>query len=132
VISITQKLFQAASCLLSIAVVNSDYRGTEFGGGTLTGPLTDFNKGGGLLFITALLLTFVYPWLAAMIALAASLFMSALHLYLTMTGVAQRIIPGNYSAPAKSLFYWDQWALLGIFMLVANAYLCCREWHNQR
>jgi len=55
-----------------------------------------------------------------------------LYLYLTMTGVAQRIILGDYSARAQSLFYGDKWALFGILMLFANAYLCWRSWHYLR
>src|SRR6266404_826947 len=72
------KLAQAAACLVCAVVVwryGSDLEGTEFSGGWLTGPLLDMKDVGTLLFVLALLLTFVYRRIAtrSVLALFASL-----------------------------------------------------------
>jgi hypothetical protein len=59
---------------------------TEFGGGTLTGPLLALYCSGGLLSVLALLLTFVYPKGAALGATLASLLCWPLYLYFAAPG----------------------------------------------
>lgn len=72
----TKQLFQAASCLLCAAVAwkySITLVGTEFGGGRLTGPLLTLHISGSVLFILAIVLAFLYPRVAAISALVASM-----------------------------------------------------------
>ncbi len=101
-----------------VVVVISDGSGTEFGGGALTGPLTSLNNSGGLLFLLALILTLIYPRVATICALVASLLCLPLYLYLASPGPFYRMFPigalGRHSLPN---FVWDDWALIGILLL---------------
>jgi hypothetical protein len=65
--------FQAISFLLCLCLalqVTSGLDGTEFSGGSLTGPLLSMADIGTLLFILALVLTFLFPRVAAAISRA--------------------------------------------------------------
>jgi hypothetical protein len=67
---------QAGSFLLSVFLaleITSGLDGTEFSGGWLTGPLLSMEDIGTLLFVLALVLTFLFPRVAAGIGLASSL-----------------------------------------------------------
>jgi hypothetical protein len=88
------------SALRSRRAKHSDLAYMEFCGATLTDPLVKMNISGGLLFILALIVTFIYPWVAAIGALAASLLCLPLYLYLTAPGLAQWMFPGANSARA--------------------------------
>jgi hypothetical protein len=60
---LTQKLAQAAACLLCAIMVwnyGIGLEGTEFSGGRVTGPLLDLYDIGSILFILAVLLTFSF------------------------------------------------------------------------
>jgi len=68
--------FQAGSFLLCIFLalhITRGLDGTEFSGGWLTGPLLSMVDIGTVLFILALVLTFLLPRVAAVIGLASSL-----------------------------------------------------------
>ncbi len=124
-----QTLLQATACLMCavVAAKHSDLAYMEFGGGTLTGPLVQMNTNGGLLFIVALTLTFIYRRIAAICALVASFLCLPLYLYIVAPGIAQRLIPGAYRYLSRTNFVWNQWALIGILMLAVTAYLCFRS-----
>jgi hypothetical protein len=122
-----QRLWQAASCLLCIVVAQRNsfgLAGTEFSGGLLTGPLLDSHDIGSLLFVQALLLTFVYPRVAAALAVGASLLCLPLYLYFTAPGPFRRVFGGEYSVPLQASFVWDRWAILGMLTLVVATYIC--------
>ena len=124
-----QRLLQAASCALCASVAWKYSLGlaeTEFGGGTLTGPLLALHSSGVFLFILALLLTFAYPKVAAMGTLLASLLCWPLYLYFTAPGPFRHVFPGEYSVPAQASFVWDGWAIVGMLGLVVTTYVCLR------
>jgi hypothetical protein len=75
---------QAGSFLLCACLawqVTSGYEGTEFSGGWLTGPLLSMEEIGTVLFILAIVLTFVFPRVAAAIGLAASVLCLPLYFF---------------------------------------------------
>jgi hypothetical protein len=66
--------FQPGSFLLCVYLglqLTRSLDGTEFSGGSLTGPLRSMADGGTLLFIPAIVLTFLFPRVAAAIGLAS-------------------------------------------------------------
>src|SRR5262249_8790181 len=84
-----QKLWQAAGCLLCAAVAwrfTSHLEGTEFSGGRITSPLLDMQNAGVLLFILALILTFLSRRAAAATILLAGLLCLPLYLCFTAPG----------------------------------------------
>jgi hypothetical protein len=124
-----QTLLQAAACLLcaAVAAAYSDRAYTEFGGGALSGPLLKMNTSGGVLFLAALILTFIYRRIAAMCALVASLLCLPLYLFLVTPRPFYWIFPFETlrRRPPPS-FVWNDWALAGILLLAVLAYLCIR------
>ena len=100
------KLAQAAACLVCAVVVwryGSDLEGTEFSGGWLTGPLLDMKDVGTLLFVLALLLTFVYRRIAAATTLVASLLCLPLYLYFTTPGPSAGLSEANIRYHCKRI-----------------------------
>src|SRR5437899_1952881 len=123
------KLTQAAACLVCAVVVwryGSDLEGTEFSGGWLTGPLLDMKDVGTLLFVLALLLTFVYRRIAAATTLVASLLCLPLYLYFTTPGPFRWAFRGEYSVPLQANFVWNKWNIAGIVALTIAACLGIR------
>jgi hypothetical protein len=71
-----QQVYQAGSYLICVFLalqITSGLEGTEFSGGWLTGPLLSMEDTGTVLFIVSVVLTFVFPRVAAAIGLASSL-----------------------------------------------------------
>ena len=76
--------FQAGSFLLCIFLalhITRGLDGTEFSGGWLTGPLLSMGTIGTILFVLAVVATFVFPRVAAAIGLASSLLCLPLYLF---------------------------------------------------
>jgi len=131
----TQKLGQAASCLLCAAVIwkyAADLYGTEFSGGRVTGPLLDMYDIGRVLFVLALLLTFVFPRVAAAMALAASVLSLPLFLYFAAPGPFRWVVRGNYKVPLRANFEWNNWTIGGIVSLALATYVCIRAFSTAR
>src|SRR6266704_4778095 len=102
-----QQLWQAISCLLCIAVAwvrLDDLGAPEFSGGWLTGPLFTMADDGSVLFILAIVLTFFYRRIAAVIALMASLLFLPLYLYFVAPGPFRWVFKGEYFAPLRANF----------------------------
>jgi Na+(H+)/acetate symporter ActP len=75
------------------------------------------NDAGALIFIPALLLTFFYRRIAAVIAIAASLLCLPLHLYFTAPGPFRWVFRGEYSVPERTNLVWNWSAIVGILAL---------------
>jgi hypothetical protein len=93
-----QKLLQTASCLVCVVVAqrNSfELGGTEFSRGHLTGPILVSLEIGSLLFVVALVLTFVRPRIAAALSIAASLLCLPFYLYFTAPSSVWRGVLGS-------------------------------------
>jgi hypothetical protein len=125
-----QKLWQAITCLACAALTwtfADDLGASEFGGGRVTGPLLTMFYCGTLLFVAALVATFVYPRVAAAIALTASLFCLPLYLYFTAPGPFRWVVKGEYKVPLQASFAWNQSAIAGILALGVTVYVCLRN-----
>lgn len=124
-----QKLLQGICCLLSLAWVWPKIAGveaSEFSGGHVTGPLLTLANIGSVLLLFALLVTFVYPRIAASIAFAGLLFCLPLYLYFTAPGPFRRIFKGEYTVLLQASFVWDFWTIAGGLTLAGTAYVCYR------
>jgi hypothetical protein len=119
------KVELAAACLLCIAVTwryRIDLGGTEFSGGWLTGPLLNMEIVGSLLFVLALLLTFLYERVAAAISVIACLLCLPLFLYFTAPGPVRWVFrTPEWSVPLRTSFVWDTWTVGGIIVLSVTA-----------
>ncbi len=123
-----QQMFQAASCLLCVVWVLSrldDLGASEFGGGQLTGPLWRMFDNGWHVYLVALLVTFVYPRIAAVIALAASSLCLPLYLYfmapVPFTHIFGRGLESSVHWTAG--LQWNPWAIIGELTLVVADYV---------
>jgi hypothetical protein len=126
----TQKLCQAASCLLCVVVAWTridSFGASEFSGGRLTGPIFRMFDNGSVMFIVTLLLTFFLRRIAAAITIVASLLCLPVYLYVTAPGPFRRVFPGNYSIPLQASFVWNRWAVLGMLTLLAA--ICISLWN---
>jgi len=125
-----QQLLQAVICLLCAAVAwvspVADLEGTEFGGGRVTGPMLHMHDVGSVLFLLALLLTLVYPRVAAAIAIAASVLSLPLYLYFAAPGPFRWVVRGNWKTPLRANFEWHNWTIAGIVTLALATYVCIR------
>ena len=104
---------QAASCLLC-AIVGFTFSAplgpSEFSGGSVTGPLLTLHDVSGYLFLLAVLLTFLYPRIAAATAMAAALLSLPLYFYFIAPGPFRWLFPGEYSGAELTSFVWNTWA----------------------
>jgi hypothetical protein len=124
-----QKLWQAIGCLLSVALAwrnTVGFEGSEFSGGRVTGPLLTMTNVGSVLFVLTLVVTFVYPRIAAAIALAASLLCLPFYIYFTTPGPFRRVFRGEYTVPLQTSFVWNTWHVAGMLTLAVTAYICLR------
>jgi hypothetical protein len=122
-----QKLLQAASCLVCVVIAQRNsfaLGGTEFSGGRLTGPILDSFEVGSLLFVLALVLTFVRPRIAAALAIVSSLISLPLYLYFTAPSPFRRVFGGEYSVPLQSNFVWDSPAIVGVLAVAVAICIC--------
>jgi len=122
-----QKLWQAIGCLVCVVLTwayADDLGASEFSGGRVTGPVLTMFDSGTLLFVAALVVTFLYPRVAAVIALAASLLCLPLYLYFTAPGPFRWVFRGEYKVPLQASFVWSKWAIAGILSLGVTDYVC--------
>jgi hypothetical protein len=134
----TQQLCLALVCLVGVFVAlrnSNGLDGTEFSGGWLTGPLLSMTDVGIVLFLPALLATFVSPRVAAGIALASSLLCLPLYLYFIAPVPFSQIFSFGHEfkvQPSAGL-HWDRWAITGVLTLVATVYVCLSNFaaHNR-
>jgi hypothetical protein len=122
-----RKLLQAASCLVCVVLAQRNsfgLGGTEFSGGRLTGPILDSLEIGSLLFVLALVFTFVRPRIAAVLAILASLLCLPLYLYFIAPGPFRRVFRGEYSVPLQANFVWDRSAILGVLTVAVAMCIC--------
>ena len=122
-----QKLLQTASCLVCVVVAQRNsfgFGGTEFSGGRLTGPILNALDIGSLLFVLALVLTFVRPRIAAVLAIVASLLCLPLYLYFTAPGPFRRVFGGEYSVPLQGNFVRHRSAISGLLAVAVALCIC--------
>jgi glycerol-3-phosphate acyltransferase PlsY len=119
-----RKFLLAAACLLCAYLTFRDpygLSGSEFSGGTVTGRLLELNFSGFFVFAAALLVVFVFPRVAAVAAVAASILCFPLCLYFVAPGFFHWIFKGPWKVPLRSYFVADRWALENVVALMLAA-----------
>ena len=92
-------LVQAVSCLLCAVIAREygrSFEGTEFGAGWLTGSLLDMKDAGSLLFVLALVLTFIRRRIGATVSLVACALCLPLYLYFTAPSIFHGVFKGAW------------------------------------
>jgi hypothetical protein len=95
--------------------------GTEFTGGSVTGPVFHMSDIGMLLFVVAVLMAFVSRKISGAVAVAASLLCLPLYLYFTFPGPFRWVFRGVYKSPIHASLVLERWAMMGILALVIAA-----------
>ena len=124
--------FQAGSFLVCVSLawqISSGYEGTEFSGGWLTGPLLSMEDVGIPLFIVAIVLTFVFPRVAAAIGLSASVLCLPLYLFfIAPLPFAEIFARGHeFMAPPTPGFHWETWPVIAVGASAIAIYVCIRR-----
>jgi len=128
-----KQVYQAGSFLLcvflSLQIEPGLDEGVEFAGGWLTGPLLSMEDLGISLFIVAIVLTFVFPRVAAAIGLASSLLCLPLYLFdVAPVPFAQVFARGHeFKVQPAPGFHWDIWLVTGLLALALTVYMCVRR-----
>jgi hypothetical protein len=119
------KLWQAA-CFLPCIVMPllGNREASELSSGRITGPLVSVFDNGLLLFFLALVMTFFYRKIGAVLGLVAALLCFPLYFYFTVPGLFRSVFRGQWSVPLQSYFVWDMWATAGILALGIAAIVC--------
>lgn len=123
---------QAGSLLLCASLawqVSSGYEGTEFSGGWLTGLLLLMEDIGTLLFIVAIILTFVFPRVAAAIALAASVLCLPLYFFFIAPVPFAKVFARGHEFKVQPTpgFHWETWPVIALFASTIAMYVCIRR-----
>ena len=113
------KITLATGCLLC-ALVAARFQlyldGSEFSGGTVTGPLLTANLVGCVFFLLAFAVCFLRSRTAAVVAIVASMLEAPLFVYDTFPRFFRWIVPGNYSVPIEA-FGWAPWSIAGLVFI---------------
>ena len=127
-----EQVFQAGSFLLCVFLAlqtTSGLDGTEFSGGWLTGPLLSMADIGALLFVPALVLTFLFPRFAAAIGLASSLLCLPLYcFFIAPVPFAQVFARGHeFTVQPAPGFHWHTWPVTALLGVAVAVYTCIRR-----
>lgn len=119
---------QAAVCLLCAAVLWKYafvFAGTEFGEAWLSGTLTKLFDVGFILFVVALILSFLTRRIAAGAMVAASLACIPLYVYLVAPTFFVRLFPrldwGDRLPPTG--LHWDTWVAAGLLSIAVSSFI---------
>ena len=124
--------FQAGSLLLCVILavqVTNRLDGTEFSGGWLTGPLLSMADIGTVLFVLALVLTFLVPRVAAAVGLASSLLCIPLCCFLIAPLPFAHVFARGHEfkvQPTPGL-HWRTWPVTTLVAVALASYLCIRR-----
>ena len=127
--------FQAGSLLLCVFLalqITSGLDGTEFSGGWVTGPLLSMADIGTLLFVLALVLTFLFPRVSAALGLASTLLCLPLYcFFIAPVPFAQAFASGHeFKVQPAPGFQWHTWPVTGLLALAVTIYLGIRRFAN--
>src|SRR6185312_5143335 len=121
--------FQAANLLLcaSLAMkLTSGLDGTEFSGGLLTGPLLSMADYAIILFILSLILTFLFPRIAALIGIASSLLCLPLYCFFLAPVPFNEVFARGHQFKVQPVpgFHWHTWLMVALFSVATTIYFC--------
>jgi hypothetical protein len=124
--------FQAGSLLLCVFLalqITSGLDGTEFSGGWVTGPLLSMADIGTLLFVLALVLTFLFPRVSAAIGLASTLLCLPLYcFFVAPVPFAQVFARGHeFKVQPAPGFHWHTWPVTALLGVAVAVYACIRR-----
>ena len=127
-----QQLWLAAGCLVCVIVAlrnTNGLEGTEFSRGWLTGPLLSMIDIGTVLFVLALIVTFMYPRIAGAIGLASSLLCLPLYLFFIAPVTFNQIFGfgHQFKVQPSGGFHWERWPIAGVLTLAVTIYVCLRS-----
>ena len=127
-----RQVAQAGSFLLCVCLTLQLTWGldsTEFSGGWLTGPLLSMADNGILLFIIAIVLTFLFPRIAAAIGLVSSLLCVPLCAFsIAPAPFAQIFARGHEFKVRPELgLHWRTWPVVTLLAVTLACYLCVRR-----
>jgi hypothetical protein len=107
---------------------------TEFSGGWLTGPLLLMTEIGTVLFALAFIVAFLFPRIAAGIALVSLALCLPLYLYFIAPVHFNQIVGSGheFKVPPSKDFHADVWALAGLLILAVTGYLCLHGFRHNR
>lgn len=116
-------------CVFLAVQITSGLDGAEFSGGWLTGPLLSMADIGTVLFILALVLTFLLPRVAAVIGLASSLLCSPLYcFYVAPVLFVQIFVHGHeFKVQPTQGFHWHPWPVTALLAVAFAVYVCIRR-----
>ena len=127
-----RNLTQAAACLIC-AIPAWRYsivlEVTEFSGGTVGGPLTSIEAAGAYLLVLALVLTFLYRRIAAVVMVVACALCLPIYLCDVAPGPFRWVVrnvgfKGEWKTFLRADFAWDAWAVAGIVSVAIALYVC--------
>ena len=109
-----QQVYQAGSFLLCVFLalqITSGLEGTEFSGGWLTGPLLSMEGIGAALFMVTVVLTLVFPRVAAAIGFAASALCLPLYSFFIAPVPFSQIFARGHEFKVQRApgFQWHMW-----------------------
>jgi hypothetical protein len=124
------RLVQAGSCLLCAVLVSRYWLqldGSEFSGGTVTGPVLNMAGIGMLVFLVALPMAFfLRRRISGAVTIIASLLCLPLYLYFTLPGPFRWVFRGEYKVPLQANVVFEKWSIICILALSIAAILGSR------
>jgi hypothetical protein len=127
-----EQAFQILSFLLCVCLtlqVTRGLDGTEFSGGWLTGPLLSMANIGTILYVLALILTFLLPRVAAGIGLVSSLLCVPLCAFFIAPAPFARVFGRAHEFKVQPIpgFHWHIWPVTTSLAIALACYLCIRR-----
>jgi hypothetical protein len=110
-------------CILLLLKYGVSLDNSEFPSGRITGVLLEFYNAGLYLYIATLLLVFVWPRIAAVVASLGALLCSPVLIYAIVPGLFRRIFPGEYKVCLTSNFIFDKWAFIVMLVIALTSFV---------
>jgi energy-coupling factor transporter transmembrane protein EcfT len=84
---------------------------------------------GTVLFVLALIVTFMYPRIAGAIGLASSLLCLPLYLFFIAPVTFNQIFGfgHQFKVQPSGGFHWERWPIAGVLTLAVTIYVCLRS-----
>jgi len=109
-----RKLTHASVLLLATWLmlrIHNVVDGSEFVGGTVTGPIFKMCGIAIFGFIVGIVLAYPFPRIASVISMLACLLSLPFLLYFIAPGPFRAVFKGEYSVPLESNFVWNRWSM---------------------
>jgi hypothetical protein len=97
---------------------------SEFAGGSVTGKLVNLQEISSYMFPAALIASWWFRRVAALLALIACALAIPLYAYFISPGLFRVLLPGPYSIQLGRGVFWDPWAFAGLLTVALTVYFC--------